>query len=314
MTIMYITTYFRYIARVYIFPFAAGRTKFSWDWSWFIRIFRYGLAVYAASIFFLVSQRLPVLLIQALYGETYVAYFNAPLNLVNRLYLPVLALSNIIGPLFGRNDQSPMELGNLFEKSLRFIFVVFIPISVVFLLAAPQVINILYGAEFLPSASILQVFGVFILVSSISTFVSAVINFTGLAGKRVRYLVFVLAINIWLMVMGTQVWGYESISYILVISVAVLLLFDLKLIRKKVNFQYADVLAYLNRIILSVLPMIIALVGFRWYYSNHSGTLLFIALLLITGVIYLLGIFLTRVVSANELKEIRGAVKGIVKK
>ncbi|MBD3329191.1 oligosaccharide flippase family protein, partial [Candidatus Dojkabacteria bacterium] len=46
MTIMYITTYFRYIARVYIFPFAAGRTKFSWDWSWFIRIFRYGLAVY----------------------------------------------------------------------------------------------------------------------------------------------------------------------------------------------------------------------------------------------------------------------------
>lgn len=313
MTFMYITTYFRYVARKYVFPFFTESVKLKWDWKWFIKIFRYGLAVYVASIFFLVSQRLPVLIIQALYGESFVAYFNAPLNLVNRLYLPVLALSNIVGPLFGKSDQSANDLGNIFEQSLRFILVIFVPISTVFTFAAPQVIRILYGSEFMAAVPVMQAFGVFLLVSSISTFVSSVINFIGLASKRVRYLIPLLILDVWAMVLATQFIGFYAIPYVLVGSVTILLILDLGLIQSRVRFQISDVLAYLYKIVLLVLPLFVSLIWFGWSHSSGSGIFAFLGIGIVTGGIYLAGIFGLRVVSISEIKNIKAAIRGIVK-
>ncbi len=105
-------------------------------------------------------------------NDALVGYYNAALSLALIPYYLMFALSLLLFPTISTlsKQQNRQEIRTLLTNVLRFLWIFLLPIAVLFALYAPQIVSLLFGARFLPSAELLPlmlggtVFGTFFYV------------------------------------------------------------------------------------------------------------------------------------------------------
>lgn len=98
---------------------------------------------------------------------TLVGFFAA----ANRIHLMTLIvpekLSHAILPAFSRvRTESPQRFAPMFEQAYRYIFLVTAPMAIGLWVISPDILNLIYGAEFSPAAGSLRILSLVLLTSA----------------------------------------------------------------------------------------------------------------------------------------------------
>lgn len=305
-TVFFVIIYWTYSIRTLKLRFEfALPTK-----AWVVSLMKYGTSVYLAGLFFLFSQQLPILVTQALYGAESVSYINIPLNFISRLFLPVLALASVISPLFGKKGIAEAiddrKYSDYLDYSLKLLFIIYVPIMIVFISQSSQIITMLYGEAYFPAGAVLGGLAVFVLFSAINTFIGTVLQYLGLAKKRLRNILFAFFVTLVMFVASIQLLGFNSIAYAMSASIVFLTLLDLRLLSSSVNIYWTAIFKYLAVALVSSLPLY--LLTFQIATTDHVKFLIMGSL---GGLIYVIVILVFKMISKDDLKLIFSSARDI---
>lgn len=130
-------------------------------WRYFIAE---ALPVGAASILRKVSWQVDILILSFIGTASSVGLFSAPYKVVQSINLVPNTLSMPLFPLFSRLARdSYEELFRAYEKNLKFVSLVSIPVVVVLVTLSQPIVSLLFGAKFAGSSAALRILGLTVL-------------------------------------------------------------------------------------------------------------------------------------------------------
>lgn len=157
-----------------------------WQATWFFRLVgtRFVIdpalmrAIIRTNIPFLVSGMLTVgynsidtLLLSLMTNNTVIGWYGAATRLADAMsFLPVIVITNIMYPIFSKlSTTSDAGLKLAIEKSLNFLLFCGIPITTVFIIAAPKIIGFLYArsdySQAIPALQALAPYVIFLYIN-----------------------------------------------------------------------------------------------------------------------------------------------------
>ncbi|GEM_PF-6150194 len=277
--------------------------KISFNPESFKRIFKYGFSIHVANLFFTISQKIPVFITQKFYGSSFVSFLNVPVNLYGRLYLPVYSLCNVISPKFSNGDKASNSKN--FIYGLKLILVLFISSMAFFIAGSYKLIPILYSHGFSEAAIPAMILAPFLLFNAINLFFTSVINYLGIAGQRLKFILFSGIIDIIVIALFTKFFGFYGLVSSISVSIIILTCFDFYIIQKKIEVPIKEVVIDIAKILFSTLPIFI----FCFYFSGLSS-IPYLAGCMAAGLLYLALILAVKVISLEDIKSLISSFKG----
>ena len=126
------------------------------------KVNKFILPVFATVITAIFFGSIDIVMLGRFVLSEYIGYYMAALSLVAAI-APLITFSVVLLPIFSRMVGKKLE--NAFKKSIRIIFLLSFLAFLFVLLFASQIIQIIFGVEYLPSINILRFFSL-LLISS----------------------------------------------------------------------------------------------------------------------------------------------------
>lgn len=143
-----------------------GQTVFSLNWAYIKEMLREALPYGSAEISRQVSSRADVVLIGFLIGASAVGIYNAAYRIVFFFMFAVAFISLALLPAASKLYYSSLDdFYNLLEKSMGFVFLFGFPIAMGTWLIAPDLINLIFGDDFIESGIILQILSFILFIT-----------------------------------------------------------------------------------------------------------------------------------------------------
>ncbi|MBN2201789.1 flippase [bacterium] len=143
----------RILVRRYSQPVFTGQTAF------YAGLFRSALPFAALGIIVTVNTQIGTILLTFFKGESETGYFSAALRICGVLTFLPMAFTSAVLPAMAKfresGDDASFRLS--YEKSLKFLFILVIPIAVSFSVLAGPIIRLLYGSSFGQSVPMLRI-------------------------------------------------------------------------------------------------------------------------------------------------------------
>ncbi len=138
--------------------------KFRIDTS--VRLLKQSLPYFMWSIFAVIYYRIDAVMLSVLTSDSVVGWYGGAYRFFDIvMFLPVI-ITTVAFPIFSRlQSERGEELATTFQKSLKFVLMAAIPVSVLFFFFSEQMVSFFYGLdEYGPSVIILQIFSLGILL------------------------------------------------------------------------------------------------------------------------------------------------------
>lgn len=204
----------------------------------------YALPMIFISASFYVFTEIDIIFLGFFTTPAEVGYYSVGKQMAR--YLPVFAagIGVALGPMYAHiTKENVRELKRTYYKTLRTISYIYFIISVLLFIFAKEVIILLYGTDYILSITILRILLLFMFFFAISSVVSQVIDYTGLAKKRAIALVIAVLLNISLNLLLIPIYGGEGAAMATVASYVPYVLFNLFLCQKHLRFySQSDIL------------------------------------------------------------------------
>jgi O-antigen/teichoic acid export membrane protein len=158
----YVTLNFREIPRLNIY---SGSLKF------FPRLFSFGGWVMVTSVVGPILIYFDRFLIGSLLSVAALAFYSAPYEMVIRLNIIPTSLTMTLFPAFSTLEgiQNRKRLVTIFIRSVKYVFLILMPIVLVICLFAEDILRIWLGADFArESTAVLQLLSIGVLINSLS--------------------------------------------------------------------------------------------------------------------------------------------------
>ncbi|HWQ12421.1 MAG TPA: flippase [Roseiflexaceae bacterium] len=244
------------------------------------------------------SYKFDTVLINIYIGDDATGYYNAAYNLV----FSAAMISNIINtalyPSLTRQATSdPASLPKIVESTLRYLLVAALPIAVGGGLLAPQVIGLLYGAAYEPSAAVLALIMWVVPLMYLSEFLGYMVLVTGREGRAARSVLVSTSLNVACNLLLVPRFGLAAAAAMTVLTEAVLVgqyVWELRGLLRRVNWLATFLHPLLAALIMGALALLLA---------RH---LPFLAVVVVAAPVYLLLLMLLNVIGKNELRFLRG--------
>ena len=245
--------------------------------------------------------RFDVMLLQPIKGDLATGYYTTAYKFPDGLNLIPSLFTLAIFPLLSRlATQAQDSLVRAFRLALKLLLAASLPISVGMAIIAPQLIDLVFGEAYLPSAAVLQVLIWFLPFS----YVNSVTHYVLIAVNRQRFLTLAFVIgasfNVLANAMVIPAYGYLGAAVVTVLSELVLMVPFFYGVQRWVGS--VDLVGLGWRPVLAAGLMGLAL----WWLRDLNLFLLILA----GAFVYLPLMLLLRVFSADELRLLRNARPG----
>lgn len=144
------------------------------------RVMRVGAYMYLARIFFVVWQRLPILILGGVLAAEELGYLNVSLTFGSRLTIIAMALSEVnLSWMSSLYASQRAEFARVVTRNMQRVLVLMVGMTLVLLFFTPEILQYIIGAEYLPAQPLIYVMTVaFFLyaltdIGTSSVFVSA---------------------------------------------------------------------------------------------------------------------------------------------
>ncbi|MBT3921950.1 MAG: flippase [Nitrospina sp.] len=135
-----------------------------------------------AILFVWLYFRIDSVLIFLFLGKEETGLYFAAFKFIESLALILASIRAALFPAFSRAFlENPKQLNQIWERAVRFLFLIAIPISVATVTLAPQLIALLYGPDFKKSALLLQILAapfLFLILNEFITYLLLAVNET----------------------------------------------------------------------------------------------------------------------------------------
>jgi stage V sporulation protein B len=253
------------------------------------------------SVLSMLQLSVDIFLVKKLIGDDkWTGYYVAAQNISLVLYLGLSAFSQMILPsiarAFGKNDHA--EASTLLGDAYRYLLLGLLPLAALFMAKSHQLISVLYSSVYSPGAEALL-----ILVAAYAALTIYVLSANSLNGAgRPRYSNIISVIG----VVTTAVIAWNLIPSLGIRGAAIgtligaVLSMMLGVVATYVFFRPR--FSWLSLVRISVMSVVVYLVADAIHLGGVIGLII---VSLITGTVYLAGLWLTREISRVEIAHIR---------
>lgn len=217
-------------------------------------------------------------------------------------FIPV-ALSASIYPVFSSlflTDKT--AIGPLFEKSWRYLFIIAFPVAFGLFAIADQVINHVFGAEYVPSIPALRILLISLIFGFLSFIPGALLNATNKQKTQTGLMGMALVVNIILNLLLLPKFGINGAAISALISNAVLCLAGFYFSVRQVPINMRNITLYLRQALVpaAIMAIIVYLLSFVMHY---------LITIVIGGIIYISLLYFTKVISKEMILVILDKVR-----
>lgn len=156
------TIMFRIVSKV--------KLKFSFDWAITKELLSFGLPIFASSFVWYVVNYSPNAVIGALFDADSLAAYTFAFTMISLPITEIIykVLNRVLFPTYARLSHDLGELQNGYLKSLKYITIIIVPLSIGMPLFGGNLFTALYGDKWAAAVAPLQAFGVYAFMRSIA--------------------------------------------------------------------------------------------------------------------------------------------------
>lgn len=272
-----------------------------------------------AGIFTKVYSYIDSVLLSYLVGTKNVGFYSIPNKVVFAFqFIPMAFAAAIYPAMSGYFVADKFKLKWTFEKAFNYLMIISAPLAVGVLIIAEIFIKTVYGVEFSPSVLALQILSIGLIFAFLDFPVGALLNACNKQNIQTLAMGLTMVLNIILNVILIPLWGINGAALAAVIGNFFLLLFGFLWVPQiigapRVSFwlKNAKILAaaILMGLFLTKLKVILLVVIAPAGFVN---TLVFLGILIFAGaVFYFIILWITRVLTKTEVRELWGLFKPI---
>lgn len=233
-------------------------------------------------------------------GDTAAGIYSAAYRLIMVFYTIISLFISALFPVISRYyKQSLASLEKIMSYSAKFILIVAVPVTILGVMLAGSIINIVYGKAYTDSVPVFSLLMWFMLVNSVSFILSYSLVGCDRQNTYLWILFFAAAVNLFLNFLLIPAWGSLGAAASLVVTEMVILISSVIVLN---TFIKLPIMKFILKPVLASFAMLIFLYFFR------QGNL-FIAIVS-SVVIYLAVLFVIKGTSKKEIDYFRGALFG----
>jgi O-antigen/teichoic acid export membrane protein len=200
---------------LFLWTLSRGEVSISFTWNpAFIGSIKIGLPYFFWSLFSMIYFRVDALMLHAYSSQEVTGWYGGAYRFFDAVMILPALLKVALFPVFSRLAiDSEKRLSDVFEKSLRMVLLVAIPISVLIYIAAAPIIDFFMGVEeYTPSIIILQIFcfGIPMMFADFilgSVLIGSTNRQSAWAGIGFVAILLNVSLNIWLIPLFQQIEG-----------------------------------------------------------------------------------------------------------
>jgi O-antigen/teichoic acid export membrane protein len=240
-----------------------------------------------------------IVLISILIGNIAVGWYNASFTLVQTLsFIPSVILT-ILLPIYSRYYvSSKNSLIEIYEKSLKYMFIIVLPIGLGVTLLSDRFIVMVYGQQYVDSIIILRILIWWFVLGGINWLLGTVLQASNKPMIFAMCTIICSIVNLVLNVILIILIGYIGASIVTIVTEIVLFI---------ILYHYTN--KYVGRISLTnitIRPIIAGILMVIVIYLLGSGNTLLI--ILIAAITYIFGLLLFGAISKKELIVLRSLI------
>lgn len=235
-----------------------------------------------------ISYRFDTVLLNIFSGDVPTGHYNAAYNLVFALVTLSNVLNTALYPSLSREAvNNPARLPGIYERLLRYLLLVALPLAVGGFILAEPLVDFLFGAEYKPSAQLLAILIWTVPLMFISEFLGYVITIAGREASAARAIVVSSSVSVIANLILIPRYGVLAAAIITLVTEMVLVSQYLWMLRELLKKMHWSI--FLNaRFFAALLSMAIVAYLFRYLPAPLTiglGGALYGAMLLAMGVI-----------------------------
>jgi O-antigen/teichoic acid export membrane protein len=186
----------------------------------------------------IIYYRVDSLMLDWLKGVETIAMYNAAFRFVDYAFmLSSLFMVSLYPLMSGRYPDNLPGLNRIYQKSFNYLAIIGGFISFVLMMAAPLLVKVIFGKEYMPAAAALRIFGFIPLLLFLNNACGHMLLVLGMQGKPLLTMrSFGVFVNLGLNLLLIPCYSFCGAAIATVITESVLLIIVLILIKRKIGF------------------------------------------------------------------------------
>lgn len=289
------------------------KLKLAFDISFIREFLKESLPMGIVAILGTIHFKIDTILLSFLKTSFDVGIYGASYRIFENLIIIPYIFIGLMFPKFSELYIHDKELlKNTFQKTIDVLILLFIPVTVLFFITAPYLIQVVAGGKFSQSVIPLRI----LLISLPFTFLIAPFSYLLIASKKQKKLIYVWSIasvlNIVLNLIFIPYFSYKGAASVTVLTEAISLIILMYLALTQVNIR--PIFGYLKRVALPAILLILSMwevlkipsLSYERFinYSLLIQLIQSIFILALGGILYILFLLVFKVISTDALKDL----------
>lgn len=150
------------------------------------RILRYSVPLTATHSASIIDRRVDTVLVAYFVNPVAVSYYVLSKQISEFVMVPASSLGFSVSPTYGEQkaNESLDHAARIYETTLQYVFLLYIPAAVGVLLVADPAITLIFGSGYAGAAPVLQVFGVYMIFQAVTKVTTNGLDYLGRANAR----------------------------------------------------------------------------------------------------------------------------------
>lgn len=278
------------IAVVVLWRASAWRPGFNVAFGPFKEMFAFGIHIVGGKLLEYLSRRSDDLLIGYVLGVTALGYYSVAYRLLLIMtYLLTRASNSVAFPTFARLKDDPERMRRAFYTVSRLTVLVAFPAFLGVAALAPELITVLFGATWAPSAPVMQVLALMGILHALLAFNYSVIVAAGKPAWRLALLAIQAVANVIAFALAVR-WGIVAVAAAYVLVGYLLAPLSLLAVHRLITIDWKRYLGHYLAPLPGALVMVAVVAGLSYALPAGTTALMQLLVCIPVGVITYLGI------------------------
>ena len=264
-------------------------------------IARYGAVLVVTNGAFAILDRIDVLIIGAFLGTAPAGLFEAAVRILTFLQYPGIAVGAGFGPRLAKSENSVPDV-QTFKQSLRYTILAYLLIAAPTLVWAEPIVRLLLGDAYAQSASALQALTPAVVLMGIGQVLATGVDYLGEARRRIPVAISALVVNVAIDLILVPRIGITAGAVGSGVALAIYVGGHLRICHQALDVSFVDLLPTALRGLLGLASASLVLLALGTGESLSPWA--WVVGPLLASVAYLTTLWLSREVSATELRRL----------
>ena len=234
------------------------------------RIAEYAVPIMATNTSMILDKRIDTLLVGFFLTPVAVSYYAIAGQVVSFVITPLAALSFTISPTFGSEKAAGNveRISRIYEETLVNALLLYIPAGAGIILLADPLITLLFGSDYAGSVPVLQILGVYVIVTTVQQISDNGLDYLGRARERAIARFITALLNVGLNIALIPTIGVVGAAIATVVTRSMYTAANLFIISQEFDLRVAFILRKLSVITGITVAMSIVVFAFTGFISG----------------------------------------------